>query len=120
MDNVKNVIDSGAPFVDLHLAVAPAEQLLVGEMHWMEKDQEGGTWSLGEGFRNKSTSSEVLTIRGYGGFIYCSCKFWNSPSHFKFRLLGILALPLHLINHQLLNRCLPVVSTAHNKADGQN
>lgn len=30
MDNVKNVIDSGAPFVDLHLAVAPAQQLLVG------------------------------------------------------------------------------------------
>lgn len=66
MNNVKNVIDSGAPFVDLHLAVAPAEQLLVGKMYWVEKDQEEGTWSLGEGFRNKSTSSGVPTIRGYG------------------------------------------------------
>lgn len=66
MDNVENVIDSGAPFVDLHLAVAPVEQLLVGKMHWMEKDQEEGTRSLGGGFRNKSTSSVVPTIREYG------------------------------------------------------
>lgn len=63
MNNVKNVIDSGAPFVDLHLAVAPAEQLLVGKM---QKDQEEGTWSIGGGFRNKSSSSGVLTIKGYG------------------------------------------------------